>query len=135
MSPRCSTTPVGRGCRKFRARSGGQFDPALVKLFEAEAEAIFAELEQVTTWHAVMGKAPIASRELEPTSLDRVLAAVADFVDLKSPYTLGHSRGVAELGAAAAGDLGANTRRYAGPGWCTTSADGRRQHHLGQARH
>jgi HD-GYP domain-containing protein (c-di-GMP phosphodiesterase class II) len=93
-----------------RARSGGQFDPALVKLFEAEAEAIFAELEQVTTWHAVMGKAPIASRELSADELDRVLAAVADFVDLKSPYTLGHSRGVAELCAAAAGELGANTR-------------------------
>jgi HD-GYP domain-containing protein (c-di-GMP phosphodiesterase class II) len=31
-------------------------------------------------------------------------------VDLKSPYTLGHSRGLAELAAAAAGELGANTR-------------------------
>ena len=93
-----------------RARSGGQFDPALVKLFEAEAEAIFAELEQVTTWDAVMGKAPTASRELSDDELDRVLAAIADFVDLKSPYTLGHSRGVAELAAAAAGELGANTQ-------------------------
>ena len=93
-----------------RARSGGQFDPALVKLFQAEAEAIFAELEQVTTWDAVMGKAPTASRELSDDELDRVLAAIADFVDLKSPYTLGHSRGVAELAAAAAGGVGANTR-------------------------
>ena len=39
-----------------------------------------------------------------------MLAAVADFVDLKSPYTLGHSRGVGELAAAAASELGANTR-------------------------
>ena len=45
-----------------RARSGGQLDPALVKLFETEADVIFAELEQVTTWDAVMGKAPTASR-------------------------------------------------------------------------
>ncbi|HEX5908608.1 MAG TPA: HD domain-containing phosphohydrolase, partial [Propionibacteriaceae bacterium] len=83
---------------------------ALVKLFETEADVIFAELEQVTTWDAVMGKAPTASRELSEGELDRVLAAAADFVDLKSPYTLGHSRGVADLAAAASAELGANTR-------------------------
>jgi HD-GYP domain-containing protein (c-di-GMP phosphodiesterase class II) len=33
-----------------------------------------------------------------------VLEAFADFVDLKSPYTLGHSPGVARL-AAAAGEV------------------------------
>jgi len=93
-----------------RARSGGQFDPALVELFETEAEAIFATLEHVTTWNAVMEKAPTAGKELTDEELDRVLAAAGDFVDLKSPYTLGHSRGVAELAAAAAGDLGVEAR-------------------------
>jgi hypothetical protein len=88
------TGGVEAAVKVARARSGGQFDPALVKLFEDEAEAIFAELEHVTTWDAVMGKAPTASRELSDDELDRVLAAIADFVDLKSPYTLGHSRGV-----------------------------------------
>jgi HD-GYP domain-containing protein (c-di-GMP phosphodiesterase class II) len=93
-----------------RARSGGQLDPILVKLFATEAEAIFANLDQVATWDAVMGKASTASRELSQDELDQALAASADFVDLKSPYTLGHSRGVAELAAAAAGELGADTR-------------------------
>jgi HD-GYP domain-containing protein (c-di-GMP phosphodiesterase class II) len=93
-----------------RARSGGQFDPALVELFQAEAKAIFTDLEQMTTWDAVMGKAPTLSRELSNEELDSVLAAVADFVDLKSPYTLGHSRGVADLAAAAAGDLAADAQ-------------------------
>src|SRR4029077_10232271 len=32
--------------------------------------------------------------------------AIADFVDLKSPYTLGHARAVAELAAATASGLG-----------------------------
>jgi HD-GYP domain-containing protein (c-di-GMP phosphodiesterase class II) len=49
-------------------------------------------------------------QELSDDELDRVLAAVADFVDLKSPYTLGHSRGVAELAAGASAELGADTR-------------------------
>ena len=81
-----------------------------MELFETEAETIFEDLEQVTTWDAVMSKAPTVSRVLSDEELDQVLAAIADFVDLKSPYTLGHSRGVAELAAAAAGELGANTR-------------------------
>ena len=34
--------------------------------------------------------------------LDRLLAALADFVDLKCPFMLGHSRGVAALAASAA---------------------------------
>ena len=38
--------------------------------------------------------------------LDRVLEAMADLVDLKSPYLAGHSRGVANLAAAAARGLG-----------------------------
>ena len=74
----------------------------------------------MTTWDAVMGKAPPWAEELSDDELDRVLAAIADFVDLKSPYTLGHSRGVAELAAAAAAELGATPGRYAGPDWCTT---------------
>ena len=34
------------------------------------------------------------------------LTALADFVDLKCPFTLGHSRGVAALAASAAGHCG-----------------------------
>jgi HD-GYP domain-containing protein (c-di-GMP phosphodiesterase class II) len=59
-----------------RARSG-QFDPALVVLFETEADEIFTRLEQLTTWDAVMGKVPSVSQELSDDELDRVLAAVA----------------------------------------------------------
>jgi HD-GYP domain-containing protein (c-di-GMP phosphodiesterase class II) len=38
--------------------------------------------------------------------LDAALTAVANFVDLKSPYTLGHSQAVADLAAEAAKQLG-----------------------------
>jgi len=88
-----------------RARSGTQFDPALVELFCGCAEAIFAELESVTSWDALMAAEPALERELSEAELDQALEAVADFVDLKSPYTMGHSRGVAELTADAAADM------------------------------
>ena len=43
---------------------------------------------------------------LSGAAFDQALLALADFVDLKSPYTLGHARAVAELAAATAVQLG-----------------------------
>ena len=45
-------------------------------------------------------------RELAGEELDEALEAFADYADIKSPFTLGHSRGVAQLAAAAAATLG-----------------------------
>ena len=85
-----------------RQRSGTQFDPELVELFCGCAEQTFAELDPVTSWEALMSAEPALDQELSTDELDRALAAIADFVDLKSPYTLGHSRGVADLAGDAA---------------------------------
>ncbi len=46
---------------------------------------------------------------LSADQFDSALQAVADFVDLKSPYTLGHARAVAELAAATGEQLGLPT--------------------------
>ena len=43
---------------------------------------------------------------LSDAQLDVALEAIADFVDVKSPFTIGHSRGVAALAEAAAGHYG-----------------------------
>ena len=51
-----------------------------------------------------MALAP-AVAPLTGEALDSALRAVADFVDLKSPYLAGHSSGVADLAVAAAGCL------------------------------
>ena len=69
---------------------------------------------------------------------DAALAAIADFADLKSPYTTGHSRGVAEL---ASGGFAAGPRRGAtSPNCPACRPDARHgpardpEHDLGQAR-
>ena len=89
-----------------RQRRGTQFDPALVDLFCVHAEELFAELESVTSWEALMAAEPRLDRQLDEREFDTALEAVADFVDLKSPFTIGHSRGVADLVAVAARHLG-----------------------------
>jgi HD-GYP domain-containing protein (c-di-GMP phosphodiesterase class II) len=88
-----------------RQRRGTQFDPALVDLFCDHAEELFAELESVTSWEALMAAEPRLDRQLGERELETALEAIADFVDLKSPFTIGHSRGVAELAGEAAHQL------------------------------
>ena len=80
-----------------RERSGTQFDPEIADVFCRDAAEILARLEAVTTWDAVIAAEPGLRGVLSDDELDGALLAIADFADLKSPYTMGHSRGVAEL--------------------------------------
>jgi HD-GYP domain-containing protein (c-di-GMP phosphodiesterase class II) len=66
------------------------------------ADAVFADLDSTRTWPAVIAAEPALGVRMNEAEFDRALVAVADFVDLKSPYTLGHGRAVAELTTAAA---------------------------------
>jgi HD-GYP domain-containing protein (c-di-GMP phosphodiesterase class II) len=89
-----------------RQRSGTQFDPVLVDVFCSSAAELFAELDGVTTWDVVIADEPGLAAWLSYAEFDAALEAIANFVDLKSPYTIGHSRGVADLAAAAATECG-----------------------------
>ena len=89
-----------------RRRGGKQFDPTAASLLCAEPQAILGGLDSVGTWDAVIEAEPELGVVLSGERLDQALAAVAGFVDLKSPYMLGHSRAVADLAAAAAEQLG-----------------------------
>lgn len=62
-------------------------------------------------WEQVLDAEPLPAMRIGEDLLDGVLEALADFADLKSPYTRGHSRGVAELAADAAGALGLDADR------------------------
>ena len=88
-----------------RQRSGTQFDPSLVELVASQAPLLFADLDQAATWTAIISAEPAPSPPLTSAQVDASLQAVGDFTDLKSPYTLGHTRAVAELAAMAATSL------------------------------
>jgi HD-GYP domain-containing protein (c-di-GMP phosphodiesterase class II) len=89
-----------------RDRSGTQFDPAVAERFCDEAPTLLAPLAATTSWDAVIDAQPGLRGTLSNEELDAALEAIADFVDLKSPYTLGHSRAVADLAADAARTYG-----------------------------
>jgi HD-GYP domain-containing protein (c-di-GMP phosphodiesterase class II) len=87
-------------------RTGSQFDPAVTAVLCADPEEILGALDSAQTWSAVIDAEPALRVTLSDEGFDRALLAVADFVDLKSPYTLGHARAVAELAGATAEQLG-----------------------------
>jgi HD-GYP domain-containing protein (c-di-GMP phosphodiesterase class II) len=82
-------------------RSGSQFDPTLVRILCDHATEIFDGLSDVGTWQMVIDAEPALTVVLSGAGVDRALQAIAEFVDLKSPYMLGHSTAVAELAAGA----------------------------------
>ncbi len=85
-----------------RERSGSLYDPQLVERFCQQASHLLEEPISSSLWEAVLAAEPGPHPNLAEAHLDRALRAVADFVDLKSPYAVGHSSGVAELAAEAA---------------------------------
>lgn len=89
-----------------QARSGTQFDPALVALLGDDPERALGDLDGASTWDVVIEAEPLLERRLSEAEFELALAAVADFTDLKSPFTFGHSRRVGELADAAALLLG-----------------------------
>ncbi|HET7736588.1 MAG TPA: HD domain-containing phosphohydrolase [Nocardioidaceae bacterium] len=96
-------------------RRGTQFDPGLVDLFCAEPDELLVHADRGSSWRDVLEAEPALARStLSGAALDDALEAVADFADLKSPYTIGHSRSVADLAASAAEGFGlAEERRVA----------------------
>ena len=84
-----------------RERAGTMFDPGLVDLFCASAGDLFADLPETATFDATVAAEPQPWRWLAGDRVDRALRAMGDFADLKSPFTIGHSDGVARLAAGA----------------------------------
>ena len=76
-----------------RRHRGTQFDPAVVDLFCSRAPDLLDGLDRASDWDAILGTEPQLSRRVAGADLDQVLDAMADLVDLKSPYLAGHSRG------------------------------------------
>jgi HD-GYP domain-containing protein (c-di-GMP phosphodiesterase class II) len=97
---------VGAVKQLARERRGGDFDPALADLVEAEADVILSDLDTVGVWSAVIDAEPALAVMLAGEPFDAALLAIANFVDLKSPYFLGHGRAVSELAAEAGARFG-----------------------------
>jgi HD-GYP domain-containing protein (c-di-GMP phosphodiesterase class II) len=85
----------------IRKRSGGAYQPGLAQRFCDAASTLLEGLDEEPTWESVLALDPVRSNVLTEDAFDRACAALADFGDIKSAYTIGHSTGVAALAAGA----------------------------------
>ena len=85
----------------LRKRGGQAFPPGMVERFCTDAAGFLSGLDEEPTWEWVLALEPGTQDRLSLDDFERACTALADFADLKSPYTVGHSAGVARLAAAA----------------------------------
>jgi HD-GYP domain-containing protein (c-di-GMP phosphodiesterase class II) len=109
-----------------RKRSGGHFDPKVANAFLRVAGEVLSAAECESAWDTLLAVEP-APRTNKAISLDDIIRAFADYVDLKSVYTLGHSPGVARLAEEAAKLSGLDAHE------CTTVRRAALLHDLGRA--
>lgn len=85
-----------------KKRRGGMYAPKHVEVFCREAQELLTHLDDVPSWESVLALEPGPRPFLDEAGFDSACAAIADFADIKSPWLLGHSPGVARLSEGAA---------------------------------
>ncbi len=83
--------------RVLSDRAGSGLDPEAVAVALALGDELYAGLDAPSIWDLVLRAEPGPRPVVTQARLDACLSAVADFADLKSMWTIGHSRGVARL--------------------------------------
>jgi len=101
---------VDRAMAVARERSGTFYDPSLAERFCRFAPSLLGRLETSSIWDTVLDAEPMPRRALSAEELREVLRKIADFIDIRSHYTLGHSAGVAALAEHAGHELGLSAR-------------------------
>jgi HD-GYP domain-containing protein (c-di-GMP phosphodiesterase class II) len=86
--------PAGR---LLAERAGSGLDPSAVATFLALGEQAYAGLDAPSIWADALRAEPGPQPVVGGDRLDACLSAIADFADLKSMWTVGHSRGVAQV--------------------------------------
>jgi len=87
-------------------RAGGAYEAELVERFLARAESFMAGLAGPVDRDAILALEPAPHAMLDEAACEEAYLAIADFIDMRMPFTFGHSRAVAALAGAAAARMG-----------------------------
>src|SRR6266581_6791959 len=87
-------------------RAGGGYEPELVDLFLTHAEKLLAGLDGPVDRETILALEPVPHSMLDEEACDEAYLAIADMIDMRMPFTFGHSRAVASLAYAAGKHLG-----------------------------
>jgi len=87
-------------------RAGGAYEPELVARFLAGAERFMEGLDGPVDRETILALEPRPYAMLDEAACEEAYLAIADFIDMRMPFTFGHSRAIAALAASAAKRMG-----------------------------
>ncbi len=87
-------------------RRGGAYEPELADLFLADAGQMLLGLDQPVDRETILTLEPLPHALLDEEAAEEAYLAIADMIDMRMPFTFGHSRAVAALADAAGKQMG-----------------------------
>lgn len=108
-----SSLGVQLACEAIRERAGGWLDPEVARVLAEHGRTMLAEIDDLDLLEAVTDAEPGIVRTAGPADVDRIARVFADLVDLRTPWTHGHSTGVAVIAERAAVEYGLGTDEQA----------------------
>ena len=87
-------------------RRGGAYEAELADLFLAHAERLLEGLDGPVSRETILALEPLPHAVLDDEGCDEAYLAIADMIDMRMPFTFGHSRAVASLAEAAGKHMG-----------------------------
>ena len=87
-------------------RRGSAYEPELADLFLAHAGHLLDALDEVVDREAILALEPLPHAVLDAAACEEACLAIADMIDMRMPFTFGHSRAVAALADAAGKHMG-----------------------------
>ena len=102
----CQYGGIALASSTLARRAGAGLDPEAARVFLSLGDAPYKGLDAPSIWAETMAAEPGPQPLVTEDRLDACLSAIADFADLKSMWTAGHSRAVADLAERAAGLAG-----------------------------
>ena len=88
------------------ARGDGPYEAELARLAATNAAALMAGIGPTVERETILALEPDPPAMLDEAEADEAFLAVADMIDMRMPFTLGHSRAVAGLAEAAGRQMG-----------------------------
>ena len=91
---------------KIAERAGGGYEQELAALFLTHCEQLTAGLDGPVDRETILAIEPLPHAMLDEADCEEAYLAIADMIDMRMPFTFGHSRAVASLAEAAGKRMG-----------------------------
>jgi HD-GYP domain-containing protein (c-di-GMP phosphodiesterase class II) len=88
------------------SRADGPYEGKLARLFTGNASELMDGIGTTVDRETILALEPDPPAMLDESECDEAFLAIADMIDMRMPFTLGHSRAVSELAAGAGRSMG-----------------------------